>query len=163
MALYKGSSKLKDLYVGNTKIKEAYVGSTCVYRAAFDVYWLSIAWDRSYQENLTFEYMGVDDSRASLLSGRTSQNGTNWNSISNSDLLKVTGATAGGVNFYTYTVEFKFDLNYTPSKIVWKANSYYAPTGDIVATFYGVRNSQRIALKSITGYQNYGVTFTITL
>jgi len=34
MAIYLGSTKIKELYLGGTKIKEAYLGSTLVYRAS---------------------------------------------------------------------------------------------------------------------------------
>lgn len=163
MALYKGSSKLKDLYVGNIKIKEAYVGSTCVYRAAFDEYILVVEWQASNKnDNLTFSRLNVDGTRATLLSGTLNNQGQVTN-ISSSDLLKITGASSGGVGIYGHSVELKFDLNYTPQTVDWRSAVGWSPEGTIVGTFYGVRNSQRFVLGTVEDSQAPAKVYTITL
>ena len=164
MAIYKGSTKLKELYVGNVKIKEAYVGSTCVYRAAYDEYILDVEWQTSNKDdNLTFSQLTVDGTRATLLSGKMTNTYGQVTNISSSDLLRITGATSGGQSFYTHIIELVLDLNYTPQQVVWRTKVDYAASGTIVGTFYGVKNSQRFVLGTIEGTQSANKTFTITL
>ena len=71
MAIYKGSTKFKELYVGNVKIKEAYVGSTCVYRSNYENYILRII--SRGPETIVIKRLRVNGTTATLKSGRKKQ------------------------------------------------------------------------------------------
>lgn len=164
MAIYNGSTKLKELYVGNVKIKEAYVGSTCVYRSNYENYILRIV--SSGPDTLVIKRLQVNGTTATLKSGRKKTTNGNWVNLSSSDLNQI---CANGNTLqvgYDYTnLELTFDgITQIPTSVSWFTDEYYAPLIYLSAYFIGINNGVETELGSLLEErQGQDKTFTITI